>query len=57
MNLLEQHARIMKRSNFKSDSGTVDRIVEIYEKSERNESGYIPIIIKPEVEEKKKKKL
>ena len=55
MDLLEQKQRIDDRKPYKTESGTVDRVFEIYEKSGKDESGYAPVIIKLTAEEKKKK--
>ena len=46
MDLLEQKQRIDDRKPYKTESGTVDRVFEIYEKSGKDESGYAPVIIK-----------
>ena len=47
MFLMELHDRLKKKP---------DIVFEYYDKTARDESGYLPVIIKPEVEEKKKKK-
>ena len=56
MNLIEAIERLKSKKNYDSHPGTADIIHEIYIKSEKNESGRIPIIIKPDPEELKKKK-
>lgn len=56
MNLLDRINIVKNKKNFKTESGTIFRIFEIYENSFKNESGFIPVIIKLEPEEKKLKK-
>lgn len=56
MNLLDRLNIVKNKKNFKTEPGTVFRIFEIYEDSFKNESGFIPVIIKLEPEEKKLKK-
>tara|TARA_B000000557_G_scaffold235424_1_gene211149 strand:- start:36 stop:218 length:183 start_codon:yes stop_codon:yes gene_type:complete len=56
MNLLELHERLKKKSNLKCKPGSVENIYEYNERSMRDKSGQLPIIIKPDPEEKKKKK-
>jgi len=56
MNLIELFERIKHKKCWKSDTGTADIIFEIYESSARDESGRIPIIIKPDPPDKKEKK-
>lgn len=46
-----------KTTKYKSEPGSVDIIFEINERNERDESNKIPVIIKPEPEEKRKKSL
>ena len=50
--------KIQSKSSQKSwttEKGTVFRVFEIYEESEKNENGDKPIFIKEEVVEKKKR--
>tara|TARA_Y100000996_G_C22483001_1_gene627006 strand:+ start:199 stop:378 length:180 start_codon:yes stop_codon:yes gene_type:complete len=56
MNLLDRLNIVKNKKIFKTEPGTVFRIFEIYEDSFKNESGFIPVIIKLEPEEKKLKK-
>tara|TARA_Y100000768_G_scaffold45744_1_gene29886 strand:+ start:1926 stop:2093 length:168 start_codon:yes stop_codon:yes gene_type:complete len=42
---------------YKSESSTIERIFEINENYEKDESGKIPVIIKVEPEEKRKRSL
>ena len=53
--LMEDHQKLLIRTKFKTLPGTVDRIFELHEKYEKNESGEIPVIIKKEEETTKKK--
>ncbi len=41
---------------YKNPSGTIDRIFEWHENQQCDESGFKPVIVKPEPEEKKKGK-
>ena len=52
MNLLDRLNIVKNKKIFKTEPGTVFRIFEIYEDSFKNESGFIPVIIKLEPEEK-----
>tara|TARA_B100000902_G_C27318023_1_gene922513 strand:+ start:5204 stop:5383 length:180 start_codon:yes stop_codon:yes gene_type:complete len=56
MDIIKQFERIQKRPSSKFQPGTVQRVFEIYEKSELDASGRAPIIIKPTPEEKKQKR-
>ncbi len=56
MNLLEQFERIKSRQKSIYQPGYFERIFEIHNNNEKDESGQIPIIIKLEPEEKKKKR-
>ena len=56
MFLMELHDRLKKKPDSQLIPGYVDKVFEYYDKTARDESGYLPVIIKPEVEEKKKKK-
>jgi hypothetical protein len=56
MNLLEQFERIKSKQKSIYQPGYVQRIFEIHANNEKDESGQIPIIIKLESEEKKKKR-
>ena len=52
MFLIELHERIKSRKNYKTSSGCVERIFEINERRQKNESGEIPVYIKITPEEK-----
>lgn len=54
--LMEDHQRLMTRTEFTAAPGTVDRIFELHEKYGKNASGEIPVIVKKEEETKKKTK-
>jgi hypothetical protein len=56
MFLMELHERIKKKPDSELIPGYVDKVFEYYNKTARDESGYLPVIIKLEPEEKKKKK-
>tara|TARA_Y100000768_G_scaffold381532_1_gene360351 strand:- start:3877 stop:4053 length:177 start_codon:yes stop_codon:yes gene_type:complete len=56
MTLIDAIEKLKNKKNYDSRPGTADIIHEIYIKSEKDESGRIPIIIRPEPEELKKKK-
>ena len=56
MNLIELFERMKNRKGYESNPGTADIVHEIYEKSARNESGTLPVIIKPDIPDKKQKK-
>ena len=57
MNLLEKFELIKnKQTKYNSRPGTVYRVFEICEEYEKDESGFKPVIVKPEIEEKKIKK-
>ena len=46
MNLIELFERIKNRKSYESNTGTANIVHEIYEKSARDESGTLPVIIK-----------
>lgn len=56
MDLVKQFEKIQKRPSSKFQPGSIDRIFEIYERSRKDASGYVPIFIKPTPEEKKQKR-
>ena len=56
MPLMNEIEELRKKNVFKSPPGSVYRIFEIHEKNGKDESGYSPIIVKPEIDEKKKRK-
>lgn len=56
MGLIEQAEAIRKKSVSKYAPGSVERVFEYNEKCSRDESGMLPVIIKPELDESKKKK-
>ena len=56
MFLMELHERIKKKPDSELIPGYVDKVFVYYNKTARDESGYLPVIIKLEPEEKKKKK-
>tara|TARA_E500000178_G_C16823072_1_gene662456 strand:- start:489 stop:671 length:183 start_codon:yes stop_codon:yes gene_type:complete len=56
MNLIESHQRVMKKKQPKYKPGSVENIYEYNEMCMRDKSGQLPIIIKLDPEEKKKKR-
>ena len=58
MHLVEQWNILKNKTKNKSklQPGHVDKLFEVHENNEKDEQGDIPVIIKPIVEEKKKKK-
>lgn len=56
MFLMELHERIKKKSSSDLLPGTIEKIFEYNNRRARDESGYLPVIIKPEIVESKKKK-
>ena len=57
MNLIDAIERLKKKRNFKSTPGSAEIIHEIHLNYEKDESGRIPVIIKPDPEEVKKKRV
>ena len=55
--LVEKIESIKFGEKMKTAHGTVDRIFEIHENNEKDESGQIPIIIKKQEDTGKKKKV
>jgi hypothetical protein len=53
--LQEEHEKLMKPRKYVTEPSTIYRIFELYEESEKNESGETPVFIKKEEPEKKKK--
>ena len=53
---MKEVEELRKKYNFNSPHGSVYRIFEIHEKNGKYESGYSPVFVKPEIDEKKKKK-
>ena len=56
MTLIEEAEAIFKKTVSNYAPGSVERVFEYNEKCSRDESGHIPVIIKPEPEESRKKK-
>ncbi len=56
MYLLELQERVMKKKRPKFKAGSVENIYLYNEVCMRDKSGQLPIIIKPDPEERKKKK-
>jgi hypothetical protein len=56
MPLMKEVEELRKKYDFNSPPGSVYRIFEINEKNGKDESGYSPVFISPEIVEKKKKK-
>ena len=56
MNLLDKWDIIKNRKHSNLRPGYVEKIFEIHENNQKDESGFLPIIIKPTIEEKKKKR-
>lgn len=56
MDLLSSVEKIKNRPTYQSPIANVDRVFEYYNRTERDESGRLPEIIKLTPEEKKQKK-
>jgi len=56
MGLIEQAEAIRKKCASNYAPGSVERVFEYNDKCSRDESGMLPVIIKPEPVESKKKK-
>ena len=56
MGLIEEAEVIRKKTKSNYAPGSVDRIFEYNDKCSRDESGMLPIIVKPDPVESKKKK-
>jgi len=56
MDLIEQFNKIKNKQKSQFQPGYIDRIFEIHTNYEKDEKGDIPVIIKLEPEEKKKKR-
>ena len=56
MFLIEQQERLNKKPSSNFLPGTIGRIFEYNERSNKNASGFSPVFIKLEPEEKKKKR-
>ena len=48
---------LQKQNSSEHQPGSVDKIFEIYRRSEKNHDGNLPTFIKPEPDEKRKKSL
>ena len=56
MFLMELHERLKKLPSSKFQHGMIERIFEYNEKCAKDASGMLPVIVKVEPEEKKKRK-
>lgn len=56
MFLMELHDRLKKKPDSELTPGYIDKVFEYNDKCAKDESGYLPVIIKLESEEKKKKR-
>lgn len=56
MDLLEQLENVKSKNKSIYQPGSIERIFEVHENNEKDEKGDIPVIIKLEPEEKKKKR-
>ena len=56
MFLMDLHERLKKKPDSEFRPGYIDKVFEYYNKKAKDESGYLPVFIKPELEEKKKKR-
>lgn len=56
MGLIEEAEAIRKKYVSKYAPGSVERIFEYNEKCSRDESGMLPVIVKPQLDETRKKK-
>lgn len=55
MHLMEAIDRLKKKAKYSTPSGTVYRVFEVCERAGKDESGFEPVFVKPEVVEKIKK--
>ena len=53
---MELHERLKKKPDSPHNPGTVEKVFEYNNRCARDESGVLPEIIKPTIEESKKKK-
>ena len=53
---MELHERLKKQPSSKFQHGMIERIFEYNEKCAKDASGMLPVIVKVEPEEKKKRK-
>ena len=56
MDLIEKWNILKNKNKSNLQAGYIDKIFEIHENNQKDESGFLPIIIKPTLEEKKKKR-
>lgn len=56
MGLIEEAEAIRKKWVSNYALGSIERVFEYNEKCSRDESGMLPVIVKPEPDESKKKK-
>jgi hypothetical protein len=56
MDLLEQFECVKSKNKSIYQPGSIERIFELHKNNEKNEKGEIPVIIKLEPEENKKKR-
>lgn len=56
MFLIDLHERLKKKPDSKLKSGYVEKIFEFNDRCARDAGGFLPVIIKPTIQEQKKKK-
>ena len=54
MDIIKQFEQMQKRGERVHASGSIENVFRLHERNGRDESGEVPVIIKPEPEEKKK---
>ena len=54
MDIIKQFEQMQKRGERVYVSGSIENVFRLHERNGRDESGQVPVIIKPEPEEKKK---
>ena len=54
MDIVKQFEQMQKRGERIYQSGSIEHVFRLHERNGRDESGQVPVIIKPEPEEKRK---
>ena len=54
MDIIKQFEQMQKRGERVYQSGSIENVFRLHERNGRDKSGQVPVIIKPEPEEKKK---
>ena len=54
MDIIKQFEQMQKRTQRTYPSGSIEHVFRLHERSGRDDSGQVPVIIKPEPEEKRK---